>query len=58
MVRMYISQMIAQVPHTKKYRKRHLESIDQMLFLINEVIGRAPDYNETVLVGSPLNARS
>jgi phosphatidylserine decarboxylase len=55
-VRMYISQMIAQVPHTKKYRKKHLESIDQLLFLINEIIGRAPEYNETALVGCPLNA--
>ena len=26
-VRMYINQMIAQVPGTKPYRKRHLESV-------------------------------
>src|SRR5580704_18466004 len=26
-VRMYINQMIAQVPSTKPYRKRHLESV-------------------------------
>jgi phosphatidylserine decarboxylase len=55
-VRMYLGQMIEQVPHTKKYSKRHLESIDQLLRLINTVIGRAPEYNETGLVGIPLNA--
>jgi phosphatidylserine decarboxylase len=26
-VRMYMNQMIAQVPSTKPYRKRHLESV-------------------------------
>jgi phosphatidylserine decarboxylase len=55
-VRMYLTQMIEQVPHAKRYSKRHLESVDQMLDLINEVIGRAPEYNETGLVGVPLNA--
>ena len=55
-VRMYVTQMIEQVPHAKRYSKRHLESVDQMLLLINEVIGRAPEYNETALVGVPLNA--
>jgi hypothetical protein len=53
---MYLTEMIEQVPHTKEYRQRHLESIDQMLRLINEVIRRAPEYNETGLVGAPLNA--
>ena len=53
---MYVTQMIEQVPHAKPYSKRHLESVDQMLLLINEVIGRAPEYNETGLVGVPLNA--
>ena len=55
-VRMYVTQMIEQVPHAKRYARRHLESVDQMLRLINEVIGRAPEYNETGLVGVPLNA--
>jgi phosphatidylserine decarboxylase len=55
-VRMYFTQMIEQVPHTKEYRKRHLESTDQMLRLINEVIRRAPEYNDTGLEGVPLNA--
>jgi phosphatidylserine decarboxylase len=55
-VRMLVTQMIEQVPHTRKYRKRHLESVEQMLLVINEVIGRAPEYDETGLVACPLNA--
>ncbi|MDR3636794.1 MAG: phosphatidylserine decarboxylase family protein, partial [Isosphaeraceae bacterium] len=55
-VRMYFTRMIEEVPHYKQYRKRHLENVDQMLGLIDEVIGQAPDYNETGLVGCPLNA--
>ena len=53
---MYVTQMIEQVPHAKRYSKRHLENVAQMLQLINEIIGRAPEYNETGLVGVPLNA--
>ncbi len=55
-VRMYIDQMIAEVPTTKQYRRRHLKSVDQMLTLINEVLTQAPDYNTTDFVGAPLNA--
>ena len=36
LVRMYMHQMISQVPTTKQYSKRHLESVPQMLRLINE----------------------
>lgn len=55
-VRMYLEQMVAQVPRAKRYRRRHLTSVDQMLALINEVLTRAPEYNTTALVGAPLNA--
>ena len=48
--------MIAEVPKRKKYRQRHLKSVDQLLTLINEVLTQAPDYNTTALVGAPLNA--
>ncbi|WP_396327794.1 phophatidylserine decarboxylase associated domain-containing protein [Jatrophihabitans lederbergiae] len=40
-VRMYLNQMIAQVPSTKSYRKRHLHSVEQLLRLINEVLTMA-----------------
>ncbi len=55
-VGMYMRLMIEQVPHTKPYRKRHLESVEQMLYLIDEIIGRAPEYSEKALVSVPLNA--
>ena len=55
-VRMYLTRMIAEVPKTKPYRKRHLRSVRQMLLLINEVLTQAPDYETSELVGAPLNA--
>jgi phosphatidylserine decarboxylase len=55
-VRMYLNQMIAEVPNRKEYRQRHLRSVEQMLMLINEVLTQAPEYNTTALVGTPLNA--
>ena len=54
-VRMYMNQMISQVPTTKHYRKRHLESVPQMLRLINEVLTMAPEFGENMVV-TPLGA--
>jgi phosphatidylserine decarboxylase len=54
-VRMYIDQMIAQVPHTKAYRKRHLQSAKQLLRLINEVLTMAPEFGPN-MVATPLGA--
>lgn len=51
-VRMYIDRMIADVPHNKPYRKRHLESVQQMMRLINEVLTMAPEFG----MATPLNA--
>jgi phosphatidylserine decarboxylase len=55
-VRMYIHQMIAQVPRTKAYSKRHLESAKQLLRLINEVLTMAPEFGESSMVATPLGA--
>jgi phosphatidylserine decarboxylase len=55
-VRMYLTEMIEQVPQAKKYSRKYLEDVDHLLLLIDEIIGRAPEYNETGLVGLPLNA--
>jgi len=55
-VRMYLSEMIAQVPRNRKYRKRHLESVPQLLRLVNEVLTMAPEYNEDAMVILPLGA--
>src|SRR6201995_1054235 len=54
-VRMYIDQMIAQVPGSKPYRQRHLESVPQLLRLINEVLVSAPEFGGHQ-VATPLGA--
>src|ERR1700748_186368 len=48
-VRMYLSEMISQVPRNRQYRKRHLESVEQMLQLVNEVLTMAPEYSEDAM---------
>ena len=55
-VRMYLNQMIEQVPSTKPYSKRHLESVEQMLGMINELLTMAPEFGESSMVATPLNA--
>ena len=55
-VRMYLNEMIAQVPRSRQYSKRHLESVPQMLRLINEVLTMAPEYSEDAMVVLPLGA--
>jgi phosphatidylserine decarboxylase len=56
-VRMYMNQMIAQVPSGKPYTKRHLESVEQMLRLINEVLTIAPEFGpQSAMVATPLGA--
>jgi phosphatidylserine decarboxylase len=54
-VRMYINEMVAQVPSTKPYSKRHVESVEQMLRLINEVLTMAPEFgSQGAMVVTPL----
>jgi phosphatidylserine decarboxylase len=54
-LRMYVERMIAEVPRTKQYQERHLESVDQLLRLINEVLTMAPEFGDQA-VTLPLNA--
>jgi phosphatidylserine decarboxylase len=54
-LRMYVERMITEVPHTKPYQQRHLESVDQLLRLINEVLTVAPEFGDQA-VTLPLNA--
>ncbi len=54
-VRMYFGQMISQVPSTKSYSKRHLQSVPQMLRLINEVLTLAPEFGGS-MVTTPIGA--
>jgi phosphatidylserine decarboxylase len=55
-VRLYLTQMIEQVPSAKGYKNRHLQSVDQMLRLINEVLTMAPEFSEGGMVTTPLAA--
>jgi phosphatidylserine decarboxylase len=54
-LRMYVERMIAEVPQGKPYSERHLEDVDQLLRLINEVLTMAPEYGDQA-VTLPLNA--
>jgi phosphatidylserine decarboxylase len=54
-LRMYVERMITEVPRTKSYQERHLESVDQLLRLINEVLTMAPEFGDQA-VTLPLNA--
>lgn len=57
-IRMYLKQMIDQVPGY--YREPdspgfYLKSIEEMLDLLNVILHQAPEYNDTELVGFPVN---
>ena len=55
-LRLYAHEMINQVPSTKQYSERHLESIDHMLQLINEVLNTAPEFSSDAMVMTPIGA--
>jgi len=55
-VRMYLERMIAEVPPSKPYRKRHLKNVPQMLRLINELLTMAPEFSQDAMVVTPLGA--
>lgn len=54
-IRMYVEQMIAQVPSMKPYRARHLRDTGQLLHLMNEVLTVAPEFGPN-MVATPLTA--
>jgi len=54
-IRMYIHRMIAEVPRIKRYRRYHLDNVEQMLGLINEVLTMAPEFGENAVI-TPLCA--
>lgn len=57
-VRMYFTQMIDQVPGYYKNNPDpniYVSSIDQMVNLINNALDKAPGYDETDMVGFPIN---
>src|ERR1700712_2880312 len=55
-VRMYLNQMIDQVPTTNEYQDKYIDSVDELLRLINEVLTMAPEFSESSMVTTPLGA--
>lgn len=55
-VRMYVHQMIEQIPSGRRYTRRHLRSVEQMLRLIDEVLTIAPEFSEDAMVMTPIGA--
>jgi phosphatidylserine decarboxylase len=56
-IRMYMNEMITQVPPGKPYSERHLESVEQLLRLINEVLAMAPEFGpQGAMLATPLGA--
>ncbi|KQR51787.1 hypothetical protein ASF88_09225 [Leifsonia sp. Leaf336] len=53
-VRMYMTRMIEEVPKSRQYSKRHIESVDQLLRLIDDVLTTAPEFSEGGMVTTPL----
>lgn len=45
-LRMHVNEMIAQVPKTRQYRQRHVENVDELMRLINEVLTMAPEFGD------------
>ncbi|WP_144715126.1 phosphatidylserine decarboxylase family protein [Curtobacterium pusillum] len=54
-LRMHAHEMIAQVPSGRDYRDRHLESFEELLVLVDEVITTAPEYSDEQMVMTPLD---
>lgn len=54
-LRMEANEMIAQVPGGRAYAERHLESVEELLVLIDEVIRSAPEWSEEQMVMTPLD---
>ncbi len=45
-LRMHVNEMINQVPSGRQYQKRHLDDVAELLRLINEVLGMAPEFGD------------
>lgn len=55
-MRMYFERMIGEVPRTRQFREHHVDSVEQMLRLLNGLLTTAPTYDRTALVGCPMCA--
>lgn len=55
-IRLYSNETVAQLPTSKPYHARHLESVEQLLRLMNEVLTMAPEFGADSMVATPLGA--
>jgi len=58
---MLFNQMFSQLPHTKRFKdsptgKPQVRDYHHMLELLNAIMTKAPEFNQTGLVGFPINA--
>ncbi|MBT2502344.1 phosphatidylserine decarboxylase family protein [Curtobacterium sp. ISL-83] len=55
LLRMQANQMVEQVPANREYSDRHVESLDELILLVDEVIRTAPEYSDEQMVMTPLD---
>ncbi|MFC8302882.1 phosphatidylserine decarboxylase family protein [Specibacter sp. NPDC057265] len=55
LVRMYLNEMISQVPKNRRYEKRYVQDVPHLLALINEVMTMAPQFGDSMVM-TPLGA--
>ena len=53
-LRMHAHQMVEQVPSGRQYEDRHLESVDEMLVLVDDVLDAAPEFGDAMVM-TPLD---
>ena len=54
--RMYVTQMIAEAPRDPAHAAHHVDSVEEMLILMNAMLTFAPEFDDTYLVATPLSA--
>lgn len=51
----YMSTMITSIPHANRY-KNHPKTVDDLFKKLNVVLNQAPEFDKTLVVGTPLSA--
>ena len=54
--RMYIAQMIEDIPSGAEYDLYRLSNTEDLLQKLNKLMTKAPEFNDTLLVGTPFSA--
>lgn len=56
LLRMYVERMLVEEPEGKPYAEHHVETTDQLLRLMNQLLTTAPEFSEKAMVATPLGA--